>query len=279
MNLCALQQQRELRDLARLHEWPHEVSWLDSDALAACPEPAVLAGFWLQDDPTAARQVLTARAAAGANTLLVPRLPNLNYAQHVNAPAALEVRHKSFMEVHLEEDRAYSISGQAVIQSPLAHGKWGISEFGQSVVLACRTTEDLGWIIFCTASVCSRTVGVKAEEQLELLGAILKRAAATSVLKASDASVAPTPSTPVDVETLMAERGPVAAPWLLALLAAGDKREEKRVRSAASRLGLILDDSVSLATIPDCPADRLARTMNHHGWGAFVRRFRHFSLE
>src|SRR5262245_30369940 len=188
MNLCALQQQRGLRDLARLHEWPDDVSWLDANALVASPEPAVVAGFWLQDDPTAARQVLTARAAAGANTLLVPRLPNLNYGPYANAPAAVEVRHKSYTKVYLEEDRAYSVPGQTVIHSPLAHGKWGISEFGQSVVLACRATEDLGWIIFCTASVCSRTIGVTAKEQQEFLEAILKRAAATSALKATSAA-------------------------------------------------------------------------------------------
>ena len=91
-----------------------------------CSDPAVLAGFWLQDDPTAARQVLTARAAAGANTLLLPRLPNLNYAQHANAPAAVEVRHKSFKEVHLEKRTVPMRSpARAMIQSPLAHGKVG----------------------------------------------------------------------------------------------------------------------------------------------------------
>ena len=271
MNLCALQQQRDLRDLARLHEWPEEVAWLDADAMAACPDSAVLAGFWLQDDPAATRQILTTRAAMGANTILVPRLLNLNYAQHVNAPATIEVRYKTFQEVHLEGDRAHAIPGQAVIQSPLAHGRWGISEFGQTVVLACRATEDLGWIIFCTASVCSRTIGVTAEEQLELFRAILKRAATTATLKPRALA---TQTTPIDMETLLAEQGRVAAPWLLALLGTGGNRDEKQVRGAASRLGLVLDDSLSLSAIPECSADHLARALNRQGWGAYVRRVR-----
>jgi hypothetical protein len=273
MNLCALQRQRDVRDLARL-QGLSEIAWLEPDELAACPEPAVLAGFWLQDDPPAARQVLRARAVAGANTLLVPRLPNLNYASHVNAPAALEVLHKTFQEVYLEADRAYSVSGQAIIKSPLAHGKWGISEFGQSVVLAFRATEDLGWIIFCTASICSRTVGVTPDEQLELLRAILGRAAATSVFKGTDTGTQPIQRAPVDVETLLAEQAQTAVPWLLALLCAGGKHDEKQVRRAAAKLGLVLDDSLSLSCIPDCPADRLVEVLNKRGWGAYARRVR-----
>lgn len=272
MNLGAFQPQRDLRDLARLHEWSGEVAWLEADALASCPDPAVIAGFWLQADPAAARQVITARAAMGASTLLVPRLPNLDYAQHVNAAAAIEVKHKTFHEVHLEGGRAYAIPGQAVIQSPLAHGKWGISEFGQGVVLASRATENLGWTIFCTASLCSRTIGVPADEQLELLLAILKHAATTSVLKASTPDAQLIRNMPADVETLLSEQGPVAAQWLLAILGAGGSRDETQVQAAATRLGLALDESLSLHAIPDCPQDRMVLALKQHGWAAHVRR-------
>jgi hypothetical protein len=77
----------------------------------------------------------------------------------------------------------------------------------------------------------------------------------------------------------MAENGQAAAPWLLALLSADGKRDEKQVRGAAARLGLVLDDSLSLSTIPDCSADRLAGALNEHGWGAYVRRVRQLSQE
>ena len=34
----------------------------------------------------------------------------------------------------------------------------------------------------------------------------------------------------------------------------------------AVRLGLVLDDSLSISTIPDGPANRLAEALNEHGW-------------
>lgn len=279
MNLCALQQQRELRDLARLHEWDGVVSWLEVDALATCPDPAVLAGFWLQDEPAEARQVLTARAAIGATTLVVPRLPNLNYARHVNAPADLEVRHKTFQEVHLEGDRAYAIPGQAVIQSPLANGKWGISEFGQGVVLACRANDNLGWTIFCTASLCSRTIGVAADDQLELISAILKHAAKSSVLKPSAPSQEKPHMRQADLEGLLTALGATAAPWLLAILGAGGSREENRVRASAKRLGVALDGALSLCDIPESSEDQIIRALKQHGWAAHVRRIQQLLQE
>jgi hypothetical protein len=279
MNLCALQQQGELRDLARLHEWDGEVSWLEADALASCPDPAVLAGFWLQEDPPAARRTLVARAEMGASTLIVPRLPNLNYREHVNAPADLEVRHKTFQEVHFDDDRAYAIPGQAVIQSPLANGKWGISEFGQGVVLACRATENLGWIIFCTASLCSRTIGVAADDQLELLAAILKRAAKSATVKPSVPSSEQSKARPADLDGLLTAEGPSAAPWLLAILGAGGSREEGRVQASAKRLGLALDDAFTLTDIPDGSLDQIIRALKQHGWAAHVRRISQFLQE
>ena len=112
--------------------------------------------------------------------------------------------------------------------SPLAHGKWGISEFGESVVLACRATEDLGWIIFlyglrvqphhrCDGERATgipqgdpetrrRNVCAQKNERCSCAGRVLAS----------------------QWETLMAEHGQAAAPRLLALLSTGGDRDEKR---------------------------------------------------
>jgi hypothetical protein len=275
MNLCALQSQRDLRDLARLHEWPDEVAWLEPAALAECSDPAVIAGSWVQDEPGEARKVLASRSSRGAVTVLVPRLPNLNYAQHIGAPAAVEVKFKSFLQVHLEDDRAYAIPGQAIIKSPMAHGKWGISEFGDSVVLATRATEDLGWTVLCTASLCARAVGVGAGEQLDLLAALLKRAASgVRPVAVTSTAAGASSAMPADVETLLADHGAAAAPWLLALLAAGRAADESGLREVARKFGLDLDASWSLAQLPPATPDQLTHALNRHGWGAYVRHIR-----
>jgi len=280
MNLCALQSQRDLRDLARLHEWPDEVVWLEAGALAECPDPAVITGSWVQDEPGEARQVIASRSSRGAVTLLVPRMPNLNYAKHLAAPADVEVKFKSFQQVHLEDDRPYAIAGQAVIKSPMAHGKWGISEFGDTVVLATRATEDLGWTLLCTASLCARAVGVSAGEQLELLAALLKRAASSvrSVAVASPTAGAAS-AEPADIETLLAEHGPAVAPWLLVLLAAGRNADEARLRGVAQRFGLVLEASWSLTQLPPATPEEIIQALSRQGWGAYVRHIRHYLKE
>ena len=273
MNLCALESQRLLRDLTRLESWSKgTVSWLGEEELAKADEPAVIVGTWLQDDPGGARELIRSRSHRRATTLIVPRLPNLDFAAHVDAPASIELERQSFDSVNFAGERAFAVPGQTTIDSPLSHGRWAVSEAGDPVVLAFRPNEDAGWVVFCTASLCGRGIGLDESAQAGLLEAILGKAALTQP-KPREEKEEPYPVTLTcdDLGAVLGER-PEWVPVFLSLLATEGKRDESALREAAKALGLQLGEDLELDLLPDCGPDALESALNERGWKAYVRR-------
>ena len=124
MRLSALQSQKSLRDLHRLGAWEDGVDWLDADDLLSSPHPAIVVGTWFQDDPEEAKRVFAGRSANRAVTLVVPRLPNLNFQGHLGAPVSIKLKLHDYDSLALG-GREFTVPGHSTIESPLSNGRWG----------------------------------------------------------------------------------------------------------------------------------------------------------
>jgi hypothetical protein len=272
MKLCALQHQRGTRDLLRLSSPEHEVRWLDPEELANATEPAVTVGTWLLESPDQARSILRERTKRQRITLIVPRLPSIDFGVCFSAPAAIKLERRSFTQVLLEAGHKFAVSGQTSISSPLVQGRWGVCESGHVVVLASRPNKNAGWLILSTASLCSRTIGVKEDVQKSLLEALITKASkdcqdqGAVMLNAKESTGAQ------DIDGLLAAKGDDVVPVLLALLAANGARDDLSLRAAASALGLTLSDGIQPSAIPTFEPADLRKALARNGWGTYVRR-------
>lgn len=272
MNLCGLQHQRSMRDLLRLSSPEHEVRWLDPVELTNAMEPAIIVGTWFLDSPDQAQIILRERTRRRSTTLVVPRLPSIDFGLCLSAPGAIKLERRSFDQVLLEDGSRFAVSGQTTISSPLAQGRWGVCESNQAVILAFRPNKDAGWLILSTASLCSRTIGVNADVQEGLLEALIKKASKDQPVKAATLPNAHETKGTQDINELLDSKGAEVVPLFLALLAADGARDDLSLGRAASSLGLTLPRDLQLPAIPECDLDELRKALVRMGWATYVRR-------
>lgn len=274
--IAAWENQKSLRDLAGLPRLCDNVAWLDMETLANAREPALIVGIWLTDEPTAAKQLLANRSAAGLATVVVPRFKAGDLRAVLKTPTSVRVKTGDFDAFSWEGGEIITVSGQTLLETTLHTSQCGSIPGLGVAVLSYRPHEAAGAIVLCTAGVTSRQLGIDVAQQRRLWELILHRAGTpmSSAVPEAEQSI-PLPASSVD-ELLAMDNAQIAA-VVLALALGGGDREPNAVKTVAGTLGFTLGEHEvrhALAGIPECSADSMEQALRKHGWGAFLRRGR-----
>lgn len=275
MRCVALTEQQSLRDLSQLAKLTDELSWISADKLPIASGLAVICGLWLQDGGEAAVALLRKRCEVGLVTLLVPRFKAGNLAGLLGAPSAIEVKPGDFSEIVWCEGSIYSVSGVSHFKTSLHAGNWAKAEAGGTTVLGFRTHATAGPIILCSASLTSRPLGIKFEEQQRLFDQIVSCIAAMGVVPKKVESDEPIRTvSPLGIEAFLDEFGEQGASLLLALVASNGDREADLAVNAQKAIGLRLTDETVglLKQLEETPLPGIESALQKYGWGAYLRR-------
>ncbi|QDU37641.1 hypothetical protein Mal4_19560 [Maioricimonas rarisocia] len=277
MRVVGLDSQKSLRDLAGLPRVCDDVGWLEAEALADAPEPAVIVGLWLFEEPTAARRLLEKRAAAGGVTIVVPRFRAGDLKTVLQAPSSVRVKVGDFDSFELEDGTELPLPGQTVVETPLHTGQWGdVAGLGVTV-LGYRPHEGAAAIVLCTAGLASRRFGVDAAQQKLLLGRIVDRATVKNATGKAMATKTELIQPAGSIEELLLADDSDAAAVALVLAVNGATRDSASVATTARQLGFELtSESIArtLVRMPEASAEEMEAALKQHGWGAFLRRSR-----
>lgn len=277
IKIAALEPQRSMRELAGLPRICDELEWCSTEQLAIARNPAVVVGMWLYESPAESKKLLSARAASGLTTILVPRFKAGDLHSFIKAPSSVQLTIGEFNEFQWQDGTACAVPGQTIIKTKLHNGQWGgIAGLG-STVLGFREHEASGWIVICTAAVSSRQFGVEMHSQRALLEQIMSQTQdACSVTQSVQINELTTVS-PVPAQQLLASDDTNAAAIVLAIAIGNGKRDMQSVSRSLSRIGFdVTDDAIeqTLAHLTVESVDAMESALKRYGWGAHLRRGR-----
>lgn len=279
MNVAALTIQSDIREIASLERFGHDMRWVDENGAAEADVPLVVTGALAVSQPTDLKFILRCRMQAGRGTLIVPRFRPCNLAEVLSAPTDIEVLPLETESLKWR-DEDYRVPGSVVFRTKLHVNKWAIIPGAGVQLMAFQPTTARGRVVLCSAAVTGRRVGSHVMDQRRLLDALLAACIAKEEKPVEkSARIDNGPLAPAELLAQYPQQGPGL---LIAMLfRTPASQPEQLCERARSLVGVDLELGIveQLARRMRGGRDEIETALTDAGWSAFVRKARQYGPE